>query len=69
MDHREDMASSAASHPRVLSCDRGGGFGGKLVIAALLMLLALPLASCGKKGSPTPPPGTVVTYPRSYPHD
>ena len=36
---------------------------------ALLILLvaALALASCGKKGSPQPPPGEPDTYPRVYP--
>jgi len=34
---------------------------------ALLLLLALPLAACGKKGTPEPPPGVPNTYPRTYP--
>lgn len=37
---------------------------------ALLLLLALPAASCGKRGDPVPPgPDEAVTYPRVYPRD
>jgi len=36
---------------------------------ALLLLLALPLAACGKKGAPEPPPGEKNTYPRTYPSE
>ena len=40
-----------------------------LVLAALMVLVAgLPLAACGKKGDPEPPPGAKDTvYPRPYP--
>jgi len=38
-----------------------------LMLAAAL--LALPLAACGKKGSPTPPPDQPKTYPGQYPSD
>ncbi len=34
----------------------------------LLVLTALALAGCGKKGSPEPPgPADQITFPRSYP--
>ena len=36
-------------------------------ILALLVLAALPLAACGKKGQPNPPSGEKNTYPRTYP--
>lgn len=38
-----------------------------LVLALLLALLALPLAACGKKADPVPPPGEPLEYPRPYP--
>lgn len=35
---------------------------------AVLILVALPLAACGKKGPPEPPgPADKITYPRIYP--
>jgi predicted small lipoprotein YifL len=34
---------------------------------ALLLLVGLALASCGKKGDPKPPPDVPNTYPRVYP--
>jgi predicted small lipoprotein YifL len=38
-------------------------------LALLLLGLAFPLAACGKKGDPVPPPGEPVTYPRTYPRE
>lgn len=35
--------------------------------AALLALLALALAACGRKGDPLPPEGADPAYPRRYP--
>lgn len=38
--------------------------------ALLIVLAALPLAACGKRGNPLPPPldnGTPSTFPRQYP--
>ena len=37
--------------------------------ALALLLVALGLADCGKKGSPQPPPGVPNVYPRSYPRE
>lgn len=34
---------------------------------AVLLLLGLTLAACGKRGDPQPPPGVPNTYPRVYP--
>ena len=41
-------------------------------LVALLLLaavLALPLAACGKKNGPVPPPDQPQTYPGHYPSD
>lgn len=35
--------------------------------ALLVVVLGLPLAGCGKKNAPSPPPGVPNTYPRPYP--
>ena len=32
-----------------------------------VMLVAVTLAGCGKKGAPEPPPGVPNTFPRNYP--
>ena len=34
----------------------------------LLLLMALPLTACGKRGAPEPPPGEKNEYPKSYPN-
>ena len=35
---------------------------------AAVVLIALALAACGKKGTPQPPADEPNTYPRTYPH-
>jgi predicted small lipoprotein YifL len=35
----------------------------------IVVLVALALAGCGKKGNPQPPPGVPDTYPRTYPSE
>jgi len=35
------------------------------LLLALIVVLAAPLAACGRKGAPEAPPGN--TYPRNYP--
>ncbi|HEV2263620.1 MAG TPA: hypothetical protein VGR79_03700 [Stellaceae bacterium] len=41
------------------------------LIALLLVaaVLALPLAACGKKNDPVPPPDQPKTYPGQYPNE
>ncbi|WP_173582691.1 hypothetical protein [Acetobacter musti] len=40
----------------------------RLVILLTLSAILLPLAACGKKGSPTTPgPANKITFPRTYP--
>ena len=34
-----------------------------------LVLVALTVVGCGKKGTPQPPPGEPNTYPRTYPSE
>jgi predicted small lipoprotein YifL len=41
----------------------------RAIALALVLLFALPLLSCGKKGAPQPPPGEPNTYPRTYPSE
>jgi len=45
------------------------GHARRLVLLAALLLLALPLAACGKKGAPQPPADEPNTYPRTYPRE
>ena len=35
----------------------------------ILLLVALAVAGCGKKGNPQPPPDEPNTYPRTYPSE
>jgi predicted small lipoprotein YifL len=42
-----------------------GNDGWKKVLAVVLVALAV--AGCGKKGQPSPPPGVPNTYPQNYP--
>ncbi len=41
----------------------------RLAAALVFVLLALPLAQCGKKNAPEPPPGVPNTYPQVYPRE
>ncbi len=40
-----------------------------IALALLVLAFALPLAACGKKADPGPPPGEPNVYPRAYPRD
>ncbi len=63
---RGQAAPSSATQPP--DQVRGGRSDRGLALVALI-LVALPLSGCGKKGPPNPPPGVPVTYPRSYPRE
>jgi predicted small lipoprotein YifL len=39
-----------------------------IVRLALLLVIAIVVAGCGKKGAPQPPPDEPNTFPRSYPN-
>ena len=41
----------------------------RLMPLLILLLIALAVAGCGKKGNPQPPPGEPDTYPRTYPSE
>ena len=41
----------------------------RLSALALLILIAIPLAACGKKGPLEPPAGVPNTYPQTYPRE
>jgi len=36
---------------------------------AIMLIAAVLLAGCGKKGTPVPPPGEPSTFPRTYPSE
>ena len=36
-------------------------------IVLVVLVVALELGGCAKKGAPSPPPGVPDTYPRQYP--
>lgn len=38
-------------------------------LALMLAGLMAPLAACGRRGPPEPPPGQVPVYQRTYPHE
>jgi predicted small lipoprotein YifL len=61
---------SAQSRNPLPHWKRGSYFGRarrRLTPTLILLLVALALAGCGKKGNPQPPPGEPDTYPRTYP--
>jgi predicted small lipoprotein YifL len=37
--------------------------------ALTVLLIALAVTGCGKKGAPQPPPDVPNTYPRTYPSE
>ena len=37
--------------------------------ALVVLVIAVALAGCGKKGNPQPPPDVPNTYPRTYPSE
>ncbi len=48
----------------------GEGVFSRTVVPILAMLLiAVTLAGCGKKGAPSPPAGVPNTYPQNYPRE
>ncbi|MGE5270110.1 MAG: LPS translocon maturation chaperone LptM [Thiohalocapsa sp.] len=44
-----------------------GTFSARLIPLLFLVVLAVALAGCGKKGAPQPPPDEPNTFPRTYP--
>jgi hypothetical protein len=53
------------AQPAVLDFRLRGNDGWKKALAVVLVALAV--AGCGKKGQPSPPPGVPNTYPQNYP--
>jgi predicted small lipoprotein YifL len=56
-----------ARNGRLDSRFRGNDAWKKRLIVVGVMVAALALAGCGKKGPPGPPPGVPNTYPQNYP--
>jgi hypothetical protein len=69
-DTENEMPVSSLPDPRRRAA-RTGALRSRRGLAAALVVLAigLPLAACGKKGAPQPPPGEPDTYPRVYPRE
>jgi predicted small lipoprotein YifL len=63
------MTRQESQHTAPNSASTRRGRWTALVLAAVMaMTTALPLAACGKKGDPEPPPGAKdQVYPRPYP--
>lgn len=69
------MTNLLTSHPRnrgsketaLDSRLRGNDGWKKRALVIGVVLVAMTLAGCGKKGPPGPPPGVPNTYPQQYP--
>jgi hypothetical protein len=63
----------AEEHPKGASRSTQDGdavsFGSGLARLMVVLLIALALVGCGKKGGLQPPPDEPNTYPRSYPRE
>jgi predicted small lipoprotein YifL len=69
------MASNASGHPEEArgAARLEGRIGlsptSTITRVAVLLVVLVALAACGKKGAPQPPPGEPNTYPGTYPSE
>jgi predicted small lipoprotein YifL len=72
LPHPEERCGAARLEARTAPVRHSAGTGSasKIVVIRVLVLLliAITLAGCGKKGAPQPPPDEPNTFPRSYPN-
>jgi predicted small lipoprotein YifL len=69
--HPEERCAAARLEGRtvpVASTSRSGARKVVVIRLLVLLLIAVALTGCGKKGAPQPPPDEPNTFPRSYPN-
>jgi predicted small lipoprotein YifL len=70
LHHKSSFRGVAEGREPGMTARRGGIWAcgrPRFQTAVLLLLIALVLAGCGKKGPPQLPPDEPNTYPRTYP--
>ena len=65
--HAEERSQGASRSTH--NADAGLSTVRRIAPALIVVILAVALSGCGKKGNPLPPPDEPNTYPRSYPSE